>query len=469
MRMPGLTIIAAILAAALVLVFRGGTAGDHDAAAAQDEPPPIATCTPPMTPHPPGLYPILTLRRAEFTFTEFDGVCVGDGWRRAVEVCISNGGPGGYYSEFKVRIQGCLEKRVDVVFPELDSATADCRMALAEPRLDSDEPCEILIDAELEICGHGVSGHHQFIRLPVPEPPPMCAPVPSPTVAVTATSEPSPTIPVGPPAIHLPIALANAEPDTSAEGYVPIVLQVATFGGLMRPPEVGFVEEPVARAPLLTIYADGTTIRATGRDLTEWREGKLSEAALESVMNRLIEEAEVFQYPSNDDFARCVTDGTTTRLYVSTDGREHRIASYLMLWLGQNPERCPPGSPGMPDDPKTEHFFRLATTIVDVMETVGSEAGETAYTPEHSTVYAVELPLIDPPEPPPTWPLSMPIADAVGYDTLSPEDVLLVLGAIRTHREYEHDRFAMFDDAVSLYNVAARVEVPGWDTYVAPR
>lgn len=226
-----------LVASAVVASWVAGgiTTTDAPPLLAQDEPPPIATCFVPTrgqgaTPTPPGLYPFLVLEHAELTFTELVGVCVGAGWRRAFEVCVRNVGLG-YASPFTVRVQGCVDPRIDVPFPELDVfSEIVCRAVLAEPHLDGDEPCEILVNAECEAGVSGREGLHVYLRLPVPTPPPVCTPGPSPTASpsVTATepltstpsataepsttSTPSPTDHVDSAAVYVPLALANAVP-----------------------------------------------------------------------------------------------------------------------------------------------------------------------------------------------------------------------------------------------------------------
>lgn len=221
--------VATVLLAWAVWQFSdGGASSDTPLLLAQDEPPPIATCVPPLTPPPPGLYPILRLERVEFTFSEIKGICVGEGSQREIEACVRNVGPG-FASAFTVRVQGCVERRVDILMPELDAfSDTSCRTALAEPRMDSDEPCEILVDAECETGLFDRDGLHEFIRLSVPEPPPMCTPGPSPSASPSATAtedatstpsrtaepsvtpEPTPTATLVPAPLYAPHALANA-------------------------------------------------------------------------------------------------------------------------------------------------------------------------------------------------------------------------------------------------------------------
>ena len=284
------------------------------------------------------------------------------------------------------------------------------------------------------------------------------APLPDTPTPVSTMTESPPNTPAPTPT-EIP---APVPPDS------PIIFQVADFGGHGWPPGTGAIRAPVGQAPRLTIHADGTTIRATGDDLMDWRAGRLSESELTGVMATLVVEAEILDYPAGDEIYRCVTDGSTTRLYVRSEEREHKhkIASYLMLWLGEDPSRCP-GGPGAIGRPGTENFYRLAAAVVGVIETVAAEADEVPYMPEHSTVYS-ELP-DSPHATPAPWPIAMPIEDAAGYDRLSPEDMGRLLAAIREHRTGETERIALFEDTDGPKFVTIRVEIPGWDMYDEPR
>lgn len=186
---------------------------------AQDEPPPIATCVPPMpggTPTPPGLYPELDIKTVAFTFTEYNGVCVGEGWRDALQVCVSNYGPA-YVPPFTVRVQGCVETRFDIEFAEMEDFADSCVTVLASPVHDSTVPCEVMVDAECVVSEINEEGNLWIGIVPRLDPPPMCTPgssvTPTPIVTNTPSTTPSPSLTptLEPSPIFMPLVLANIE------------------------------------------------------------------------------------------------------------------------------------------------------------------------------------------------------------------------------------------------------------------
>jgi hypothetical protein len=212
----------------------------------------------------------------------------------------------------------------------------------------------------------------------------------------------------------------------------------------------------------LTIYEDGSYVRAVNLSHHELVTGRLSEGELKEALDRLEIKGKFFEYPSEDRFGRCVTDGSNTYSMLYRSGREQRVASYLMLWLGMDPDRCPPGSPGMPIGPETERFYTLAREIA-VLNAPLSDT-EVPYRVEHATVYAEHLPtgpeVVD-------WPFAVPISQSLGSDTLSPDDYATLLDAIQLHRPSEWAEYAVFRDPEQTLAVGVRVEVQDWLEYCA--
>lgn len=279
---------------------------------------------------------------------------------------------------------------------------------------------------------------------------------PEPVASSTAKPESSPTASVS--ATQVPTRTVTATPSPTPVGGR-VVFQSSDFGSLPSPP---YFQEAIRRAPWLTIYADGTYVRAVHLSHHELVTGRLSEGELQEVLDRLVAEGRFFEYPSEDRFARCVTDGSNTYSMLSHQGRAHRVASYLMLWLGMHPDRCPPGSPGMPIGPETDRFFALARAVAALNAPLSD--AEVPYRIEHATVYA---------EPPPTefevadWPLTATIANSLGTDVLQPDDYSTLLEAIQLHRPDDWAEYAVFRDDEETAAVGVRVEVRDWLAYCA--
>jgi hypothetical protein len=242
------------------------------------------------------------------------------------------------------------------------------------------------------------------------------------------------------------VASASATVATPAHE---VIVQIADFGGLYSPP---YFQHRVHQAPWLTIYADGTYVRSPDLVVHDPVGGRLTPGQLRAVLDGLTIEGAFFDYPSEDRFNRCVTDGPDTYVFVRDAGREHLVASYLMLWLGTYPQRCPPGSPGMPIGPATDAFFALARQVAALNTQLA--ATEELFRIEHGTVFVGEPP---PDEPIVVWPLTQSIAATAGADTLSAAEYAILADAIKRNR--------VFRDAAGTAAVGLRVEVAGWNTY----
>lgn len=280
----------------------------------------------------------------------------------------------------------------------------------------------------------------------------------APEPAATSTLWPEPSSTVTAPPSPVPTRSGTVTPfPTPAGGRV--VFQSANFGGLPWPP---YFQGDIQRAPWLTLYEDGSYVRAVDLSHHALVTGRMSEGELKEALDRLEINGKHFEYPSEDRFARCVTDGSNTYSTLYRSGRVQRVASYLMLWLGMHPDRCPPGSPGMPISPETERFYALAREMAALNAPLSDT--EVPYRVEHATVYA-ELPpteseVVD-------WPFAVPISQSLGADALSPDDYATLLDAIQLHRPSEWSEYAVFRDPEQTVAVGVRVEVPDWLEYCA--
>ena len=63
------------------------------------------------------------------------------------------------------------------------------------------------------------------------------------------------------------------------------------------------------------------------------------------------------------------------------------------------------------------------------------------------------------------WPLTRPISETVGTDTLNPSEYAMLADAIRGNEPSEWEKYAVFRDGTREAAVGLRVEVPGWTTY----
>jgi hypothetical protein len=268
----------------------------------------------------------------------------------------------------------------------------------------------------------------------------------TPTPQSTASMTVTPTPEQSPPATPKP----TAPP-------VEVVFQAADHGGLPSPP---WFQEEIRRAPWITVYEDGTYVRAVEIDHHELVTSRLAPVELNRLLDRLEVEGGFFDYPEEDQGGRCVTDGQTTYSLLRRDARTHRVASYLMLWLGMYPQVCPPGGPGMPIGPETDRFFALAGIIADLNARL-TEAEE-PYQVDHATVLAESAPNDAGVA---NWPLSVPITTALGTDTLAPDDYATLESAVRRHRPYPQAEYAVFRQGVATYAVGVRAEMPGWLAY----
>lgn len=275
---------------------------------------------------------------------------------------------------------------------------------------------------------------------------------PAATEVPTHTVEPSPTRTAT--SIGSPRPTATPFPTPFGER---VVFQSTDNGELPRPP---YFRINIREAPWITIYADGTYIRAVDAFRHDLVTGHLSSDALEAVLDRLEFEGGFFDYPSHDTSGACATDGSTTYAMLHRRGRAHRIQSYMMLSVALfHPDFCVPGN-GLPIGPETDRFLALA----GVLETLNTplDADESTYRVEHATVYAD--PRVDHLADPVPWPLSVPISETVGTDTLSPEGYATLIAAIQAQRESRWDEFAVFRDAHGSAAVGVRVEVPDWQS-----
>lgn len=197
----------------------------------------------------------------------------------------------------------------------------------------------------------------------------------------------------------------------------------------------------IARVPWIRIYEDGQYLRANDLFRQDLVAGRLEDEALAELLDRIEDEGGFFDYPSEDRIGRCATDGNTTTSTLRREGREHTVASYMMLWLGLHPDFCPPGSPGMPAGPETERFLRLARVLASLNAPLTED--ERPLRVEHAIVYAEawdEGPAAAP------WPLDRSIEDARGHDTLRPDEYAILLAAIRENR-VDWTEYALFRDA----------------------
>ncbi len=236
-----------------------------------------------------------------------------------------------------------------------------------------------------------------------------------------------------PPELPGPLYLPILQRDAGIHAPAPspsVILQVADKGG---PPSPPYFQQDIRKTPWFTLYSDGSYIRYPELEMHHPRTGRLDQDRLVAQIERFVGGGAFFDYPADDDIQRCQTDGSTTHVLLDWRGRRHRMRSYLMYWMGKNPQRCPPGSPSMPIGLETARFYALANEVAALDRPLAPNEHDAKL--ESATVY-MDGDAIQTHRPIHPWPLERPMQDSAGRDRLSADELDDLARAIRRLRPW---------------------------------